>query len=210
MAEVTEIAKSPFWHFKQYSLAEYPKLEDALKEGKVIYGALKSPKSPKGKTPTDIEPNPIFGENFAEFALKGAEAVKKLLQEKRGQVAGAFYREDLEYITLAWGEAGTGKSDGWGLSKIAKYHPEVLDKLEELIQTLPIVKETPNRYQLENATYKASIRKDFEKKPGNWVLTAFEKMESIAKRNTDLPSTQEGAKKTPLADTKDNNTTPPA
>ncbi|WP_456237337.1 putative barnase/colicin E5 family endoribonuclease, partial [Helicobacter mehlei] len=144
-----------------------------------------------------------------EFALKGKEAVSKLLKEKRGQVAGAFYRPDLGAITLAWGEAGTGKSDGWGLSKIAKYHPEVLDKLEELIQTLPIVKETPNRYQLENATYKASIRKDFEKKPGNWVLTAFEKRESIAKRSTDLPSTQEGAKKTPLADTTDNNTTTP-
>nr|WP_231624695.1 PBECR2 nuclease fold domain-containing protein [Helicobacter ailurogastricus] len=156
-----------------------------------------------------IEANPAFGENFAEYAGKGAEAVKKLLQEKRGQVSGAFYRPDLGAITLAWGEAGTGKSDGWGLSKIAKYHPEVLDKLEELIQTLPIVKETPNRYQLENATYKASIRKDFEKKPGNWVLTAFEKRESIAKRSTDLPSTQEGAKKTPLADTTDNNTTTP-
>ncbi|WP_459177925.1 putative barnase/colicin E5 family endoribonuclease, partial [Helicobacter ailurogastricus] len=160
-------------------------------------------------SPLKIEANPEFGENFAEYAGKGAEAVKKLLQEKRGQVSGAFYRPDLGAITLAWGEAGTGKSDGWGLSKIAKYHPEVLDKLEELIQTLPIVKETPNRYQLENATYKASIRKDFEKKPGNWVLTAFEKRESIAKRSTDLPSTQEGAKKTPLADTTDNNTTTP-
>ncbi|WP_162982949.1 hypothetical protein [Helicobacter sp. L8] len=160
-------------------------------------------------TPLKIEANPAFGENFAEFEGKGAEAVKKLLKEKRGQVAGAFYKEGLGYITLPWGEVGSGKSDGWGLSKIAKYHPEVLDKLEELVQTLPIVKETPNRYQLEDSTYKASIRKDFEGKAENWVLTAFEKKESIAKRSTDLPSTQEGAKKTPLADAKTQDSTTP-
>ncbi|WP_267891205.1 PBECR3 domain-containing polyvalent protein, partial [Helicobacter bizzozeronii] len=166
--------------------------------------SLNPPTKPHLKSP-NIEPNPAFGENFKEFELKGAQAVAKLLQEQRGQVAGAFYRKDLGesggYIDLVWGQAGTGKSDGWGLSKIAKYHPEVLDKLEELVQTLPIVKETPNRYQLENANYKASIRKDFEGVAGNWVLTAFEKKESIARRSTDLPSTQEGAKKTPLADT---------
>ncbi|WP_268877250.1 PBECR2 nuclease fold domain-containing protein, partial [Helicobacter mehlei] len=54
-----------------------------------------------------IKPNPAFGENFKEFALKGKEAVAKLLQEKRGQVAGAFYRPDLGesggYIDLVWG-----------------------------------------------------------------------------------------------------------
>ncbi|WP_285693516.1 PBECR2 nuclease fold domain-containing protein, partial [Helicobacter ailurogastricus] len=43
-------------------------------------------------TPLKIEANPAFGENFAEYAGKGAEAVKKLLEEKRGQVSGAFYR----------------------------------------------------------------------------------------------------------------------
>ncbi|CRF40956.1 hypothetical protein [Helicobacter ailurogastricus] len=54
-------------------------------------------------TPLKIEANPAFGENFAEYAGKGAEAVKKLLQEKRGQVSGAFYREDLgcDFMTKA-------------------------------------------------------------------------------------------------------------
>ncbi len=44
----------------------------------------------------------------------------KLLQEKRGQVAGAFYREDLGYIDLVWGSVeGKGKeARGLGLSKI--------------------------------------------------------------------------------------------
>ncbi|GMB90826.1 hypothetical protein NHP190002_15570 [Helicobacter ailurogastricus] len=39
-------------------------------------------------TPLKIEANPAFGENFAAYAGKGAEAVKKLLQEKRGQIVG--------------------------------------------------------------------------------------------------------------------------
>nr|WP_281739602.1 hypothetical protein [Helicobacter suis] len=121
------------------------------------------------------------------------------METKEGQVAGAFYREDLGDIGLVWGKAGSAKSDGYGLAKITKYHPEVLDKLDDLIQTLPIVKESPNRYQLENANYKASIRKDSEGVKGNWVLTAFEKKESIARRSTDLPSTQWEAKKTTLA-----------
>ncbi|WP_459177920.1 PBECR3 domain-containing polyvalent protein, partial [Helicobacter ailurogastricus] len=61
-------------------------------------------------SPLKIEANPEFGENFAEYAGKGAEAVKKLLQEKRGQVSGAFYRQDLGYIDLIWGSVeGKGK-----------------------------------------------------------------------------------------------------
>ncbi|MFC3848140.1 hypothetical protein ACFOPX_06335, partial [Helicobacter baculiformis] len=183
--------------------------EEMLTGGKGIDTDIETPLNESSTSPLKITPNPAFGEHFKEFELKGAQAVAKLLEEQRGQVAGAFYREDLGAITLAWGEAGSAKSDGWGLSKIAKYHPEVLDKLDTLIQTLPIVKETPNRYQLENANYKASIRKDFEGVPQNWVLTAFEKKESIARRSTDLPSTQEGAKKTPLAHTQGDITTPP-
>lgn len=142
-----------------------------------------------------------FGENYPQFYHKGSEAIEHLLQTKSGQVQGAFYREDLGDITLVWGNEGTGKSDGYGLSKIAKYHPEVLEKLDDLVTNLPIIKETPNRYQLENENYKIAIRKDFEGESEKWILTAFEKKESIARRRTDLPSSQSEAKKTTLANT---------
>ncbi|MCI5632253.1 hypothetical protein, partial [Helicobacter sp.] len=145
-----------------------------------------------------------FGENYPQFYHKGSEAIEHLLQKRSGQVQGAFYREDLGDITLIWGNEGTGKSDGYGLSKIAKYHPEVLEKLEDLVTNLPIIKETPNRYQLENENYKIAIRKDFEGQNENWILTAFEKKESIARRRTDLPSSQSEAKKTTLANTQGN------
>ena len=118
----------------------------------------------------NITPIKEFGINYAEHYHSGESAIQKLLLERNGQVAGAFYREGIGDITLAWGEKGTGKSDGWGLSKIAEYHPEVLDKLDKLIQDLPIVKETENRYKLDNGDFFISIRKDFEGQKQNWVL----------------------------------------
>ena len=146
-----------------------------------------------------IKPIKEFGINYAEHYHSGESAIQKLLLEKQGQVAGAFYREGIGDITLAWGEKGTGKSDGWGLAKIAEYHPEVLDKLDKLIQDLPIVKETENRYKLDNGDFFISIRKDFNGEKQNWVLTALERDESIARRRTDLPSSQSEAEKTTSA-----------
>ncbi len=159
----------------------------------------------------NITPIKEFGTNYAEHYHSGESAIAKLLNEARahkqsgakgeykGQVAGAFHRDDIGDITLAWGDKGTGKSDGWGLSKIAEYHPEVLHKLDKLIQDLPIVKETENRYKLDNGDFFISIRKDFEGQKQNWVLTALERDESIARRRTDLPSSQSEAEKTTSA-----------
>ncbi|STP13346.1 PBECR2 nuclease fold domain-containing protein [Helicobacter cinaedi] len=157
----------------------------------------------ENKLARQIESISQFGENYPQFYHKAHEAIQHLLHTKSGQVQGAFYRDEIGDITLAWGEKGTGKSDGWGLAKIVEYHPEVLDKLDELVQNLPIVKENANRYQLENDMYKLSIRKDFEGQKENWILTAFEKDESIARRRTDLPSSQSEAEKTTSANATD-------
>uniref|UniRef100_UPI0022791BC0 putative barnase/colicin E5 family endoribonuclease n=1 Tax=Helicobacter bizzozeronii TaxID=56877 RepID=UPI0022791BC0 len=103
------------------------------------HGSALNPASKNTKPPLkspNIEPNPAFGEHFKEFEGKGAQAVAKLLQEKRGQVAGAFYREDLGesggYIDLVWGASATdlkGLKDSngkplkpYGLSKILEKH----------------------------------------------------------------------------------------
>ncbi|MGG7049270.1 hypothetical protein U5B16_09540, partial [Campylobacter sp. M4] len=138
---------------------------------------------------------------YAEFYHDGVGAVNKLLTEKQGQVAGAFWRDEIGDITLHWGDVGSGKSDGSGLAKIVKFHPEVLNNLDELVQTLPIKKETQRRYQLENENYKVGIRKDFNGDNQNWVLTAFEKKDSIARRTTDLSSSQSDKGKTAPLDT---------
>ena len=147
-----------------------------------------------------------FGTNYAEFKGKGQEAIKHLLEVKNGQVQGAFYRDDLGEITLAWGKEGSAKSDGYGLAKIAKYHPEVLDNLTEIVEKTPITKQTPNRYTLETDKHFLAIRREFDGKKEKWLLTAFEKDESATKRRTDLPSTPKGeAKKTTSANTHESN-----
>ncbi|MGG7073205.1 DEAD/DEAH box helicase family protein [Campylobacter sp. 9BO] len=149
----------------------------------------------------NITPIKEFGTNYAEFYHDGVGAVNKLLAEKNGQVTGAFWRDEIGDITLHWGDVGSGKSDGSGLAKIVKFHPEVLNNLDELVQTLPIKKETQRRYQLENENYKVGIRKDFNGDNQNWVLTAFEKKDSIARRTTDLSSSQSDKGKTAPLDT---------
>ncbi|WP_459177823.1 nucleotidyltransferase family protein, partial [Helicobacter heilmannii] len=80
--------------------SELNQKEEIATGGKGIDSDIQTPLNDSTTPPLNITPNPEFGENFKEFEGKGAEAVKKLLQEKRGQVAGAFYREDLGYIDL--------------------------------------------------------------------------------------------------------------
>ena len=76
----------------------------------------------------NIAPIEKFGINYAEFYHDGSGAVKKLLAERQGQVAGAFYRKDLGDVDIIWGEAkqnAKGGWDGYGLAKIEKKHPEI-------------------------------------------------------------------------------------
>ncbi len=55
-----------------------------------------------------IEPITEFGTNYAEFYHSGTSAIQKVMQEKQGQVAGAFYRKELGDITIAWGDSNFG------------------------------------------------------------------------------------------------------
>ncbi|EJC0907435.1 hypothetical protein MX167_001869, partial [Campylobacter upsaliensis] len=58
----------------------------------------------------NIKPLEEFGTNYAEFYRDGKGAVEKLLAEKQGQVAGAFYKEGLGEIDLVWGDSKKGLS----------------------------------------------------------------------------------------------------
>ncbi|TSA78878.1 hypothetical protein FNE76_08095 [Helicobacter mehlei] len=145
--------------------------------------------------PKDIlKPNPAFGENFKEFAFKGKEAVAKLLQEKRGQVAGAFYREDLGYIDLVWGEVRNkeGKIQGHGLSKIVEKHLDdfspfeganALERLgnglEKIIQNGEVVKQEGGRIgmvcRIGDKTFRVGLKKNWkgEATHNHWIITAY-------------------------------------
>ncbi|MDY5822087.1 MAG: hypothetical protein SPJ83_04720, partial [Helicobacter sp.] len=72
----------------------------------------------------NVTPIVEFGKNYAEFYRNGSKAIQKLMAEKEGQVAGAFYREELGDIDLVWGQVeGKGKeAKGYGLAKIIEKH----------------------------------------------------------------------------------------
>ncbi|GAA7620232.1 hypothetical protein HpBhutan227_03260 [Helicobacter pylori] len=94
-----------------------------------------------------VTPLKEFGKNYAEFALKPQEALKKLLQEKNGQVAGAAFREDLGGIDFVWGKDG---KSGYGLAHILEKREkqytrlglnakQIKERTDELIKQIPEV-----------------------------------------------------------------------
>jgi hypothetical protein len=117
-----------------------------------------------------------FGPVFEDLRGDWKEGIQRLLKEQDGEVPEALTHPLIEGgIDLIWGEAGTGKGDGYGLAKIAKFHPEVLDGLPDLIADMQIISRSKNRVRLESPAHQAVIRLEFDGRRKTWLLTAFEK-----------------------------------
>ena len=96
-------------------------------------------------------------------------------------------------IDLIWGEPGTQKSDGYGLSKIIQYHPEVLEDLQGIINGMTVIEpSSENRINLESDCYKASVRLTWDNVPKKWLLTAYKKKNSVPDNTTDTGETLAG------------------
>ena len=130
-----------------------------------------------------------FGPIYDQFRGKPQEAVDFLLAEKNGEAIGALSHKDIGEIDLVWGKEGTGHSDGYGLSKLAKYHPEVLDKLQPILDDMEVVSRNTNRVNLESPKYQAAVRLTWNNERKNWLLTAFEKRNSAIDNTTDTGET---------------------
>ena len=130
-----------------------------------------------------------FGPIYDQFKGKPQEAVDFLLAEKNGEAIGALSHKDIGEIDLVWGKEGTGHSDGYGLSKLAKYHPEVLDKLQPILDNMEVVSRNANRVNLESPKYQAAVRLTWNNERKNWLLTAFEKRNSAIDNTTDTGET---------------------
>lgn len=130
-----------------------------------------------------------FGPIYDQFRGKPQEAVDFLLAEKNGEAIGALSHKDIGEIDLVWGKEGTGHSDGYGLSKLAKYHPEVLDKLQPILDDMEVVSRNANRVNLESPKYQAAVRLTWNNERKNWLLTAFEKRNSAIDNTTDTGET---------------------
>ncbi|WP_107770090.1 hypothetical protein [Campylobacter concisus] len=138
-----------------------------------------------------IVPIKDFGENYAEFYHNGEGAVQKLLAEKQGQVAGAFYRKELGDIDLVWGKVWQdqkGTLQGYGLAKIKAKHPEITAKnLDDVIKNGQTKIRQNEAIQIEKDGYKVVLKNNWmgEKTPNKWIVTAYEKERKVSSISSD-------------------------
>ncbi|EPV9359211.1 PBECR2 nuclease fold domain-containing protein [Campylobacter upsaliensis] len=119
----------------------------------------------------NITPLEEFGTNYAEFYRDGKGAVEKLLAEKQGQVAGAFYKEGLGEIDLVWGD------ENFGLRHIIDKHgdefEDIAAELDEIIAK-GVLEKGEHRYFIKHNDYKGMIALDYKGKESNaWILTLY-------------------------------------
>lgn len=156
-----------------------------------------------------------FGEIYTQFKGKSQEAIAYLLDKKSGEAVGALHHKEIGDIDLVYGKEGTGHSDGYGLAKLAKYHPEVLNNLQDILNDMVVTKRSENRVQLESEKYQAAVRLTWDNKKKTWLLTMFEKKNSVLDNTTDTGKTLVGngndtatPENTVISDGKDNTSLP--
>lgn len=130
-----------------------------------------------------------FGNIYNQFRGKAKAAIEFLKKVRGGEAVGALHHKDIGDIDLVWGKEGTGHSDGYGLSKLVKYHPEVLDNLQEILNDMRVVSSSKNRVNLESETNKAGVRLTWDGERKSWLLTAFKKETSASDKRTDTAAT---------------------
>ena len=128
----------------------------------------------------NIVPIKEFGTNYAEFYHDGKGAIDKLLTEKDGQVAGAFYRKELGDIDLVWG------NEQIGLNKILAKHKADFDDfggvangLKKIIDDGKLISENGiNTIWLKKGDeyFLTGLSKGFlGNGENNWIVTSYKK-----------------------------------
>lgn len=124
----------------------------------------------------DIKPVSVgdFGNIYNQFRGKAKAAIEFLKKLGSGEATAALHHHTIGDISLVWGDKKTG------LDKILRKHPEVVDNLQPIIDSMEVVKESDNRIKLESPTHFAVVSKEYKGEPREqWLLTAYEKRESL-------------------------------
>ncbi|MCI5968236.1 MAG: hypothetical protein MRZ19_01835, partial [Helicobacter sp.] len=137
----------------------------------------------------NIKPLQEFGTNYAEHYHSGESAIQKLLTqaqafkesgkkgEYKGQVAGAFYREELGDIDLVWGKSYKDENSEWrgfGLAHILDKHgkefKDLAKELSEVIEKGVLVKESDDKIILKSPRHTMILGK---KENNKFVVTGY-------------------------------------
>ncbi|GAA7129548.1 hypothetical protein HpBGD38_09940 [Helicobacter pylori] len=164
---------------------------------------------PKLETPSE------WGHNYSEFKNDGLGAINKLLETKKGFVAGAFYKEGLGDIDLVWGTPKTKDSNGYGLAhilerRISNEMKKGLSEAEAKEYALNIIKSIPEvlekgtkgtdhlgRVFVDYGNKRVGLNNEWknEKLENHWVISSYElyDTEKQALRSTPQAITKEKA-----------------
>ena len=151
----------------------------------------------------NIVPIKEFGTNYAEFYHDGKGAIDKLLTEREGQVAGAFYRKELGDIDLVWGNENFGlahilkrRSEQWGEEKAIKF----LSHLDENIKNGDISQAQNKRVAIK--TNKTTIILD-NMGENKFVLSAYRDRSNAKSENAKFVQSSDIISKDVEANAKD-------
>lgn len=187
LGSITGVSKD---EFDKWLDTSNRKLKPFADYAKVKFSQAQSVSEPRYSL-KDIKPVGVgaFGNIYNQFRGNAKAAIVFLKKVRGGEAVGALHHKDIGDIDLVWGKEGTGHSDGYGLSKLVKYHPEVLDNLQEILNDMRVVSSSKNRVNLESETHKAGVRLTWDGERKSWLLTAFKKETSASDKRTDTAAT---------------------
>ncbi|OPG67293.1 hypothetical protein BGL86_05895 [Helicobacter pylori] len=130
-----------------------------------------------------------WGHHYSEFKGDGLGAINKLLETKKGFVAGAFYKEGLGDIDLVWGNKDYGlehilkrrekqaKNQGLNEQQAKKYAMSVVKTIPEIIEKGNAITDNNGRMAIEYENIRVGLKDNWkgEKLPNHWVITGYEK-----------------------------------
>ena len=148
----------------------------------------------------ELKPSGVgaFGKIYNQFRGKASAAIEFLKRLGSGEATAALHHHAIGDISLVWGDKKTG------LDKILGKHPEVVGNLQSIIDSMEVVQESNNRIKLESPTHFAVVSKEFKGEPRDkWLLTAYEKKESLANSKSMDTATSSMEGDTALSHTKD-------
>ena len=130
--------------------------------------------------------NPLkeFGRNYPQYYHKPQEAIAHLLETKEGQVAGAFYKEELGDIDLVWGDSHFGlqhilERRTQDFIKEGLSEAEAKAKAREFVESIPEIVENGGvrkgnqKAFIDDSEGRAVIALNYYGKDRKWLLTAY-------------------------------------
>ncbi|MFP6168725.1 DUF3519 domain-containing protein, partial [Helicobacter pylori] len=144
--------------------------------------------SEKGSKKQKLETPSEWGHNYSEFKNDGLGAINKLLETKKGFVAGAFYKEGLGDIDLVWGNKDYGlehilkrrekqaKNQGLNEQQAKEYALNIAKTIPEVIEKGNAITDNYGRMAVEYKNIRVGLNDkwDNQKLENKWVISSYE------------------------------------